>query len=817
MRDLANLVEGYVEAPALAGVFCNADEEAGRAVPGLFWNEVMVAVPTSAPPCKSLLNALLHRGTRFADPGRYRAYDAWLRMDPLARDGERGWGGSWLPAFDWRARAGRGFNSAGARSSRFLTNLTTRAGWRARGFLLRRLSRTGKAMHGHGSAAGSWSSNLMQLRVAQRSDPESQCEGNRENILRQTQGTAPKMFFVSPAASTLLFARISAHREGPGPAAGRMRSFYRYKNSSSKCAIHASTAKAFASIYIRSNYLPNDQTHYGQVFVTVRSGGTNDASLSLQPVDQNVPTTSCTISHVDKVAITIDKENNSWEGVVERASIGLFRLHLVFASPSNLDAFLFAVRFASHSATFSLLSRLLHGFPTRQTIMAAFRPMDTLPVELLAEIFMHYRRLISRRGVDQVLLLGSVCLRWRDVAWYLKALWSKPHFELGPAFFLQDMGDHMVDPRTQQMLAWLRRATGSMVAQLTVRITVDLNYSMVPVLGRFLPTVSSSVRVLRLELSQPQLAPLFGDDAPVFPHLESLSLRVAFPDHDFHWPWAKGLTTTAPQLRSLVLRNLRTHVTPFPTSPELALTTAFPWAQLTNVDLAFGLTSSNWLGIFYQCTTLRTARFVVGRGGEPPAPSREPVIFKDLVSLDLSLSKINTNIANSDIFDRVQFPALQLLLFRCGVVPRIFGSGQCSQLRFLRLSERISNTSLLGILRSHPNLERLEVQLLERNCFVIWAVREEGYLKKLQKLAVGFQHTPPTVAVGYANQAIAAGWEFTLLGCPSFIQLVHQALPAGLSSFRAKASWGPQLANMSDGSGGTWGRSRWGITIQTLT
>ncbi|KAJ7136518.1 hypothetical protein C8R43DRAFT_955743 [Mycena crocata] len=133
MRDLANLVEGYVEAPALAGVFCNADEEAGRAVPGLFWNEVMVAVPTSAPPCKSLLNALLHRGTRFADPGRYRAYDAWLRMDPLARDGERGWGGSWLPAFDWRARAGRGFNSAGARSSRFLTNLTTRAGWRARG------------------------------------------------------------------------------------------------------------------------------------------------------------------------------------------------------------------------------------------------------------------------------------------------------------------------------------------------------------------------------------------------------------------------------------------------------------------------------------------------------------------------------------------------------------------------------------------------------------------------------------------------------------------------------------------------------------
>ncbi|KAJ7136537.1 hypothetical protein C8R43DRAFT_1203252 [Mycena crocata] len=389
------------------------------------------------------------------------------RISPLARDDERGWGGSWLPAFDWRARAGQGLNLGwilaacvrleGAGRSRIQfgegplipipheshhsRGMASAGG----GFLLRRLSRTGKAMHGHGSAAaGSWSSKLMQLRVAQRSDPESQCEGNREHFLRQTLGTAPKLFFVSPAASTLLFALISAHREGPGPAAGRMRSFYRYKNSSSKCAIHASTAKAFASIYIRSNYLPNDQTHYGQVFVTVRSGGTNDASLSLQPVDKDVPTTSCTISHVDKVATTIDQESNSWEGVVERASIGLFRLHLVFALPSSLDAFLFAVRFASHSATFPLLSRLLHGIPTRQTIMAAFRPMDTLPVELLAEISIHYRQLLSRSDVDQVLLLGSVCSRWRDVAWLWKALWSKTHFRLGPSYFRQDFWENVL-------------------------------------------------------------------------------------------------------------------------------------------------------------------------------------------------------------------------------------------------------------------------------------------------------------------------------------------------------------------------------------
>ncbi|KAJ7136501.1 hypothetical protein C8R43DRAFT_1132406 [Mycena crocata] len=290
---------------------------------------------TSAPPCNNLLNTLLHCGTRFADPGWYRAHDALLRMDPLARDDERGWGGSWLPAFDWRARAGRGFNSARARSSRFLTNLTTRAGWRARScsaqcrlagtlprlvttcsthcciaeldlLILDGTERTMRCcawIHSRGTTsaggvdpgclrsiggrgqvedsirrgpahpdssrisplardgergwgveldhlrstasagsltiyAGWWRASsfedsagpaklcmdmvqLLQARVAQRSDPESQCEGNREHFLRQTLGTAPKLFFVSPAASTPLFARISAHREGPGPAAGR--------------------------------------------------------------------------------------------------------------------------------------------------------------------------------------------------------------------------------------------------------------------------------------------------------------------------------------------------------------------------------------------------------------------------------------------------------------------------------------------------------------------------------------------------------------------------------------------------------------------
>ncbi|KAJ7136513.1 hypothetical protein C8R43DRAFT_1132417 [Mycena crocata] len=325
-------------------------------------------------------------------------------MDPLARDGERGWGGSWLPAFDWRARAGQGLNLGwilaacvrleGAGRSRIQFgegplipipheshhSRGMASGW---GVELDHLRSTASA----GSLtiyAGWWRASsfedsagpaklcmdmvqLLQARSESRRDLILNRNANREHFLRQTLGTAPKLFFVSPAASTLLFARISAHREGPGPAAGRfvaglrvregsvrrlefrlnissyifclailvlsllhlelwhMRSFYRY------------TAKAFASIYIRSNYLPNDQTHYGQVFVTVRSGGTNDASLSLQPVDKDVPTTLHNLP-CRQSRHTIDQENNSWEGVVERASIGLFRLHLVFASPSSLDA-----------------------------------------------------------------------------------------------------------------------------------------------------------------------------------------------------------------------------------------------------------------------------------------------------------------------------------------------------------------------------------------------------------------------------------------------------------------------------------------------
>ncbi|KAJ7136528.1 hypothetical protein C8R43DRAFT_1132430 [Mycena crocata] len=693
------------------------------------------------------------------------------RISPLARDGERGWG---VELDHLRSTASAG-------------SLTIYAGWwRASSFE----DSAGPAKLCMDMV------QLLQARVAQRSDPESQCEGNRENFLRQTQGTAPKLFLVSPAASTLLFARISAHREGPGPAAGRfvaglrrrewfrsqigvspepielyifclaillflhlelwhMRSFYRY------------TAKAFASIYIRSNYLPNDQTHYGQVFVTVRSGGTNDASLSLQPVDKDVPTTSCTISHVDKVATTIDQENNSWEGVVERASIGLFRLRLVFASPSSLDDFLFAIRFASNSATISVLSRLLHRIPTPRTIMEAFRPMDTLPVELLAEIFIHFRQLLSSSDLTQVLLLGSVCSRWRAIAWGLNALWSQPHFRLGPSYFRQDFWENVLgpDPWTQQMLAWLRRARCSESFEL--RISVDRHhYHQTHLLHRFLPTVSNHLRALRLELSQPQLDPLFGATAPTFPHLESLGLVVRNLAIAM-WPldWRSRLTSRVPSLRFLILDGDDERPRGLPGTLIVdGFLKSFPWAQLVKLHINFCIPPSLWRSIIGQCTSLCAAQFSVQCMDDPFLGLREPVALTSLISLEMHIIPLCPP-------PPLRYPMLS--------------TGQYAQLLSLKLGVPIFDQDLMALIRSQPNLERLQVyihKLGAMECRVIWTAHKQKYLQKLRKLSIGFVTFDNLVeeqrrdAIHWATEAIAVGWDLSMLGSSTVTNRLTQLL-----------------------------------------
>ncbi|KAJ7176435.1 hypothetical protein C8R43DRAFT_943213 [Mycena crocata] len=565
------------------------------------------------------------------------------------------------------------------------------------------------------------------------------------------------------------------------------------------------------------------------VFVTVRSVGMNDgwwssfvafrnahavrtASLFLHPVDSTLlPASACTISHVDKVDATISQEKNSWEGVIEQGligSLGFFRLHLVFVSLSSLQAFLFAVRFASNSATISVISRLLHRIPTSRTIKQAFRPMDSLPIELRAEIFIHYHQLLSRSDLKQLLFLGSVSSPWRALAWSLKELWTKPHFKLGSSFFLQHLGDHVIDPQTHQMLAWLRRARGT--KSLELRISVDQHYyQMARILHRFLPTVSNYLRVLQLELSQPQLAPLFSAEAPTFSHLESLALVVGCLDIPC-WPWIDGLTSRAPKLRFLVLDGNHPPCCVDAPIKVDGFLKSFPWAQLIMLHINFFIPVPLWRSIIGQCRSLCSGQFFVRCMDDPLLEIRESYILPSLISLQMRVMPL----CYPHLFDNLGFPALQLFAFDAYpyTVPQMLSTGQCSQLLFLKLDVPIFDHDLMVILRSQPNLERLQVyidQLGAMECRVIWTAHRQNYLQKLKHLSIGFvalhnfYEEQRSDAMHWATQVMAAGWDLSMLGSPTVTDRLSQILQP---SFLVYPLPTVETIDMFDGDGRRWTR-----------
>ncbi|KAJ7092550.1 hypothetical protein C8R43DRAFT_955773, partial [Mycena crocata] len=475
------------------------------------------------------------------------------------------------------------------------------------------------------------------------------------------------------------------------------------------------------------------------VFVTVRSVGMNDgwwssfvafrnahavrtASLFLHPVDSTLlPASACTISHVDKVDATISQEKNSWEGVIEQGligSLGFFRLHLVI--------------------------------PTSRTIKQAFRPMDSLPIELRAEYSsLSPTPLPLRSDLKQLLFLGSVSSPWRALAWSLKELWTKPHFKLGSSFFLQHLGDHVIDPQTHQMLAWLRRARGT--KSLELRISVDQHYyQMARILHRFLPTVSNYLRVLQLELSQPQLAPLFSAEAPTFSHLESLALVVGCLDIPC-WPWIDGLTSRAPKLRFLVLDGNHPPCCVDAPIKVDGFLKSFPWAQLIMLHINFFIPVPLWRSIIGQCRSLCSA--------------------------------------------------LQLFAFDAYpyTVPQMLSTGQCSQLLFLKLDVPIFDHDLMVYID----------QLGAMECRVIWTAHRQNYLQKLKHLSIGFvalhnfYEEQRSDAMHWATQVMAAGWDLSMLGSPTVTDRLSQILQP---SFLVYPLPTVETIDMFDGDGRRWTR-----------
>ncbi|KAJ7177698.1 hypothetical protein C8R46DRAFT_1212439 [Mycena filopes] len=436
--------------------------------------------------------------------------------------------------------------------------------------------------------------------------------------------------------------------------------------------------------------------------------GAGPSHLALE-VDSNCPDIQKVLPPIDSINDTeIDKENLSWTLLAGHNQSILFKLH--FPTLRVLEAFLFALCFVRyiHAKELSALSftkahnailtaandRYLQDLTgifvdLRTTNAEVNCPIHRLPVEVVSEIFLLCPSDTQPDRFGSPLVLLQVCAGWRTVAIDTSGLWRTASFVLGRSFLAHDKNHHV------QMASWLARAKAPTA---TLSIAVDESYDVLHKafrMARYNPSLFASVRILRISSPQSQLPNLLnGGPGSCMPALESLSLitpRWNLLQRPLHRSTVRDQRVLPAGLR------LSTRRRPM-------LLTALPWSQLRTLIIQINIRFSAWLAIFSQCTSLRTARFVVWSDG-PHYPT-VAVIFPHLETLSVTFR----GICETGFFDHLAFPVLRELHIiglppahpRVPLIPRF------ASLRTLSVEiPGLHPTLLERVVRSHPNLRQL--------------------------------------------------------------------------------------------------------------
>ncbi|KAF5372666.1 hypothetical protein D9615_009840 [Tricholomella constricta] len=277
-------------------------------------------------------------------------------------------------------------------------------------------------------------------------------------------------------------------------------------------------------------------------------------------------------------------------------------------------------------------------------------PLRLLPPELLTEIFKYtvtvYRP--SHRS-ESPLALAHVCSAWRDAVFGCSDFWNElkllvgPHTKASPGVF------------SERVASWYGHSNSSHPLRLSIWIAgtpkdhivlADLSQSI----------VAFSPRLVKLSLdfmfkNYDALIPFLCLPPDSFPALESLRL-LAY--HTYPIPEADEPNDTtllppatvfaaAPCLRTLYL-SIPSHLLADPTNLR------FPWAQLTHLEIDYGITFSTFTHILFQRTLhLQTALFArissfpdrFAPAPPPPMIPSTPQTFPHLKHLRLSVMFID--------------------------------------------------------------------------------------------------------------------------------------------------------------------------------
>ncbi|KAJ6483991.1 hypothetical protein C8R45DRAFT_1075295 [Mycena sanguinolenta] len=312
---------------------------------------------------------------------------------------------------------------------------------------------------------------------------------------------------------------------------------------------------------------------------------------------------------------------------------------------------------------------------------ALISPIRRLPQDMIQEIFLaciptRRNAVISAR--EAPLLLGHICSGWRSIALSTPMLWSSLHINL--TFVLSS------DDRVSAVAEWFKRAStcplSLSVWQATWRIIPPSDSPPLTRLMRLLVNSASQWRDIELyHVPYSWLSMLDGIASPL---LEGIRIKSDY----IIYPLATMLESRA--LRRVALLH-----------PDLGAFTqqlGLPWEFLTDLSLMNETTevrvapSSLTFSLIRRCPRLLSLRFQMGRTGDGPPLTGEPVHLPALERLSIHTSFLADTAALHIVLQHLHVPELRRL-----------------ELPTTLLQD--SDAVFLSPLRTSPKLESLQVHL----------------------------------------------------------------------------------------------------------
>ncbi|KAJ6584629.1 hypothetical protein B0H19DRAFT_1249582 [Mycena capillaripes] len=274
-------------------------------------------------------------------------------------------------------------------------------------------------------------------------------------------------------------------------------------------------------------------------------------------------------------------------------------------------------------------------------------PIYTLPVELLAEIFVLAVSIItdddSRRSlhIKDAFRISHVCADWRQIANSTPRLWT------GPITVDFWKSGRLEGAYVEGLRAWFVRSAPLAVPVSFIHLRSGMRFDISPRITDEVVSISHRWRSLRVTQKAP--ASFIGRLAEGrLDNLEDLELGDVVDDWSVDAATIGSFLTGAPRLR-----NLRMH---------LACQISMPWTQLTELILTNGDSADVSLRILAQCPALINASVETAGWYELPTAQANIVALDLLTSLSLILLADEVISKHFGPFlDRLSAPALDNL------------------------------------------------------------------------------------------------------------------------------------------------------------